>query len=334
MAFGKKSDLPLNVNHFSVPDEWIFEKFLNLPEVLTGQSVSIRSVFNPNDTNPSLIVYYCTKNDGYRFKDFSSGHHGNAFNLVQYLYDISLPEALRKIQDLYENNDDYLLDNRVVIPIVKEIKNYKVRSWNLTDKDYWTQYYIGSKELEEHNIKPLASYELVVTKGTEVKIKSFELACSYGYFTKDGELYKIYNPKNSVGKFLKIKDYDQGCNQLSENNQWLIIMASMKDLIAFKQLSFPNIDCIAPHSENTILSEEAMKHYQSKYKLVTILFDNDTAGKNAALKYKELYGIHHTEFDVEKDVAECVRQHGIENTKMFLKPLLLKTKDEARRKNN
>jgi hypothetical protein len=284
MAFGKKSDLPFDANHFSVPDEWIFEKFLNLPEVLTGQSVSIHSIFNPNDTNPSLIVYYCTKNDGYRFKDFSSGYQGDAFNLVQYLYNINLQDALQKIKKLYDNDEDYLLDDRVITPIIKEIKNYKVRSWNLADRDFWTAYAIGSPELEHHNVKPILSYDLVVTKGNKTTVKTFQHIHSYGYFTKDNVLYKIYNPKNSVGKFIKIKDYVQGHDQLEYKAQWLIILASMKDLMTFKLLNLPNIECIAPHSENTMLSEEQINYYKRKYKLITVLFDNDPAGLAAAKK--------------------------------------------------
>jgi len=46
-------------------------------------------------------------------------------------------------------------------------------------------------------------------------------------------------------------------------------------------------------------------------------------------KYKEQFNIPVIDFNIEKDLAECIKQHGIKNTRLFIKPLLLKIKNET-----
>jgi len=95
--------------------------------------------------------------------------------------------------------------------------------------------------------------------------------------------------------------------------------------MAFKKLKFLNTECVAPDSENTMLTPKQVAYYRKRYPFISTLFDNDSAGKKASRKYKEDYGIPYTEFDVEKDIADCNKAHGIKNTKLFLKPHLLET---------
>ena len=85
--------------HYSeVPNTWVFEHYLPLPERLHGQDVKIKSVFNPNDKTPSLFVYYSQTTTKYKFKDFSTGKQGDAITLVKELFNITRPyEAIQKI---------------------------------------------------------------------------------------------------------------------------------------------------------------------------------------------------------------------------------------------
>jgi DNA primase len=98
--------------------------------------------------------------------------------------------------------------------------------------------------------------------------------------------------------------------------------------MAFKLLGFKNIECIAPDSENTMLTPKQIEYYKKRYELITVLFDNDVAGKESAKKYNQLYNLPIVSFEVEKDLAECIKQHGVDNTKVFLKPILKITGDE------
>lgn len=313
---------------FPVPNTWVFEKFLNLPERLAGQTVSIRSIFNKDDKTPSMMIYL-HDNNKYKFKDFSTGISGDAVDLIQHIYRLSSrQDAFRKTMDFWEAGDYESYTVGELIKTEYEVSDFKVRQWNTNDVKYWTQFHLGSEDLELHNVKPLASYTFKMTRGDEVTSNEFSKPYCYGYFKEDGTLYKIYNPKDKRTKFIKVKNYIQGHEQLKYEGDWLVILASLKDLMAFKKLRLPNIECIAPDSENVMINPKQLAYYRSKYKLISVLFDNDLPGKKSALKYHEEYQLPYTSFDVEKDMADCVREHGLKNTRIFLTPPLLKTKNE------
>jgi hypothetical protein len=324
------STIKHKTNDFPVPNEWIFENFLNLPEKLGGQSVSIKSIFNKADTNPSMIIYL--HNSGrYKFNDFSSGISGDGVDLIQKLFKLKTrQDAFNKALELYQSADNNEYEKVDIIKTEKNIVSYEVREWNEYDVKYWTAYKLDSSDLDRYNVKALSSYTFEIKSGDNIELKTFNNTYSYGFFRKDDSLYKIYNPKNKIAKFIKVKNYIQGHDQLKLKYKWLMICSSLKDAMAFSKLKLP-IECIAPDSENTMLSEKQINLYKSKYKIISVLFDNDTAGKKAALKYKEMFDLPIVNFDVEKDLAECIKQHGIKNTKLFIKPLLLKIKNEIRK---
>lgn len=316
-----------NTDTFPVPNEWLFQKLLSINEQLTGQSVSVKSIFNSNDKKPSMIIYL-HDNGRYKFKCFSSGQQGDAIDLVQHIYNLKTRQhAFRKAHDFWVDGGLESYENIPLMKTIYEIEAHTVRKWNTDDAKYWTQFGIGSAELTKHNVKPLGSYTFKMTKGEDVTRREFSKPYCYGYFRNDGKLYKIYNPRDARTKFVKIENYIQGHDQLEFKGDWLIILASLKDLMAFKKLQFPNIECIAPDSENSILTEKQIAFYKKRYKFISILFDNDVAGRKAARKYQQQYQIPYTEFDVEKDIADCVREHGIKNTRIFLQPYILETKD-------
>jgi len=313
-------------DNFPVPNEWIFEKLLNLSEKLQGQTVKIKSVFNAKDKDPSFVIYYHSSGK-YMFKDFSADISGDGVELVQQLYNLdSREKAFAKAYSLWKLDENYITPKTVFEKPIYEVTSYVERNWDTNDKKYWGEHRISSNTLESFNVKPLQSYTLTVTKGNTSKTLKFENAYCYGYFTKNGTLYKIYKPKDKSNKFLKIKSYVQGHDQLQYKAQWLMILSSLKDCMAFKELGFP-IEFVAPESENVDIPENIMKFYKRKYKFVTSLFDNDIAGKTSSIRYKEKYKIEPIFFDVEKDLAECLKQHGKQNTKLFLKPLLVDAKN-------
>jgi hypothetical protein len=153
-------------------------------------------------------------------------------------------------------------------------------------------------------------------------IISIERPYMYGYFNGEGLLYKIYQPKNTSKKFLKIRNYTQGIEQLTFKKPNLVIHSSLKDLMAFEQLNFKTIECIAPDSENTRIPDKLMWELIGKYDTVTTIFDNDEAGMKAVQKYKDLYGIDGFVLDMEKDVADSIAKYGKEPVKTHLVTLL------------
>jgi len=198
------------------------------------------------------------------------------------------------------------------------VHDYEARNWNSIDAKYWMSFGIGSKMLEKFNVMPLHSYKL----RKENDIINIERPYMYGYFTNEGLLYKIYQPKNKSKKFMKLRNYTQGIEQLTFKKPNLVIHSSLKDLMAFEQLGFKTIECIAPDSENTRIPDKLMWELIGKYDTVITIFDNDEAGKKAVQRYKDMYGIDGFVLDMEKDVADSVAKYGKEPVKSHLVTLL------------
>lgn len=308
-----------------VPREWIFEYYLTLSCRLSGQTIKINSVFNPGEKTQSMYIYYDDNKGYYRFKDFSSGYGGDSSNLVMYLYNLSRKQANLKIVLDYakyidDNNYDPVTEYKVTAPY--KVNDYTVRHWNVIDQEYWTQFKIGTKQLCKYEIMPLEYY--VLSKREEDIETSFTIKGEhiYGYFKEDGTLYKIYQPKNKEKKFIKVLNYIQGSEQLTYSTKYLLIISSLKDLMAFNALGIQNIEGIVPDSENSLLPDSLIVHYKEKYTKIITLLDNDKAGIGAMEKYKERHGINYVIPPAEKDIADCLKLHGIEKTREMLLPLL------------
>ncbi len=312
-----------------VPNTWIFEHYLNIPS-LSGQEVTIKSPLSPGvDKHPSFTVYVHRSGE-YKFKDFSTGYGGNGVELIVQLWkkttgtEITGTEAMIKIIADY---NQYILDNDgYSISQFKEHTKYKVtsterRKWNTLDRKYWTEYEISSKQLESDGVYPLESY--LMSKEEEGIEHSLTINGEhlYGYYRLDGTLYKIYQPKVRDKKFIKVRDYLQGMDQLKFKSDNLVITSSLKDRRCLLNLEL-DLESVAPDSENCMIKPDVMEALKYKFKNIVVLFDADEAGNNAAAKYWKRDNLEVVLFNMEKDVAEAVRVHGSEIVLEQLKPLL------------
>lgn len=309
-----------------IPREWVFEYYLNLPEALTGQDVKIKSVFNREKT-PSMCIYYDVSKCAYKYKDFSSGNGGDGLDLVKNIF--NLPSRGSASFKIIEDYNEYLLTNdKKAIKSYKshgkyKVTDYMIRHWTNIDQKYWSKFKIGSRLLEAYNVAPLEYYEMTKENldGSCSKIRINGLSI-YGYFREDGTLYKIYQPKVSDKKFIKVRNYIQGSDQLTGDKEYMVIVSSLKDLMAFQKLGINNVECIAPDSENTLIRETYMNKIKETYKSTCLLFDNDEAGTKAANKYKDKYGINYVVLDMEKDLSDSIKDHGVSKVRDVLLPLL------------
>ena len=310
----------------NIPSTWVFQYYLNLPEQLTGQNIKIKSIFNPNDKTPSFCIYVNETIMQYKFKDFSTGKNGNKVDLVKSIFNIEYPEASRKIVKDYnmfvKTNGVQKIDFK---PESKWVINYiKERSWTITDKKYWLSFRIGKTILDEFNVKPIEYYTLVKENSNKVENLRCGSKWCYGYFDKNGEVYKIYQPFSKKYKFYKAKSYLQGIDQLKFNKPYLVICSSLKDALCLKGMGY-NVEVLAPDSENTIIKPHIIEHLKKKYKKVITLFDNDQAGLEAIEKYKNLYGLHGCVLSMSKDISDAIKNYGLNEVHAILKPLLKQT---------
>jgi len=294
-------------DYTSVPAKFIFEYYCNLQEKLTGQEVTIKSIFNDQDNNPSMSIYIDKKTRDYKFKDFSTGIGGSAINLVMASKGLNFNQAALLIVSDY--NTYKLLHpeeetKQIVVQDKFTVSDYKIRKWNTNDQSFWTDFYIGSEFLNEYEVKPLSEYTMSRV-GDSFTMKGQFM---YGYFTKDGELYKIYQPKNKERKFIKVKSHIQGSEQL-KGYDVLIIQSSIKDIGAMKSLKL-KVDSIAADSENVMILPAVIAKYKKEYKWVFVMFDNDEAGIKAMKKYREVYNLPCILLTIGKDLAEAVKERG------------------------
>lgn len=305
-----------------VPVSWIFEHFCKLKEKLNGHDVKIKSMFNPKERTPSMCIYL-NKDKVYRYKDFSSGKGGNAVDMVKELYSLTYHKAGQLIVEKY---NDFVLHNNGGYDLqeFKQASKYKVtsstpRQWTTQDQYFWTQFNIGTKLLTEHNVVPL-EYYCMEKDDKELRIHGNYL---YGYYKKDGTLYKIYQPKTLDKKFIKVSDYVQGSEQLKQH-PYLLITSSLKDIMALKSLKL-TIDIIAPDSENSLIRKELMTEYFKTYKKVIVMFDYDEAGIRAMEKYKELYPeVQVAVLPMSKDPSDSIRDYTAKEVRARIVPILNK----------
>lgn len=307
-----------------VDSRWIFENYCGLKEKLIGQDVKIKSLFNPKDKVPSMCIYLDKDKSQYKFKDFSTGKGGSAVDLVKYLKSYNFHDAVTAITEDY---NDYVLHNNggYNIEDFKEFSRYKVdsykkRPWNTKDKSFWTPFNIGSKLLEAHNVFPLESYHMSKIEDEKLKVLSISGDYLYGYFTKEGDLYKIYQPKVKDKKFIKVKSYIQGQDQLA-GHKYLIITSSLKDIMSLKSLKL-QVDIIAPDSENCLIPKELISKWNKKYSKILVLFDNDEPGIKAMKKYKENYKTPAVLLTLAKDPSDAIKAFGITKVRDRLVPLI------------
>ena len=312
-----------------VPRERVFEHYLNLTEKLTGQDIKMKSIFNPREKTPSMCIYL-DRNGIYKYKDFSSGNGGDAISLVQTLF--NLPTRGSASYKIVEDYNQYVLNNGYnPIKSYKQhskfkVTDYEMRHWNTLDQKYWMGFHIGSRLLSRYNVVPLEYYIMQKTdENDSVSSMTIKGNYIYGYFREDGTLYKIYQPKVKESKFIKVRDYIQGTEQLVFDKPYLIITSSLKDLMAYHKLKISNSEAIAPDSENTMIPENIMNSISSKYQGVCVLFDNDEAGIRAAEKYKLRYGFDYVVLELEKDLSDAIKVHGIDKVRDNLLPLLKQT---------
>jgi len=314
----------LVLNPSDVPSYWVFQYYLNLSERLIGQDVKIKSIFNPLEKTPSFCIYVNKASMQYKFKDFSTGKNGNKVDLVKLMFDISFPEASQKITSDYNAHVKAGGFEEITFkPQPKwQVQFVKNTEWTEDDASFWLQFNIGKTLLDKYNVRPIEYYDLVKEEDYKVKSLKIEGKYLYGYYDKNGDLYKIYQPY-SKHKFHKVTSHLQGYDQLKYDKPYLVICASLKDAMCLASIGY-NIEVIAPDSENTMIKPHVIEYLKKRYKKVITLFDNDDAGKNAIKKYSEMYKLSGLVYPTAKDIADGMKDQGLDKVHWLLKPLLKK----------
>lgn len=305
------------ITRFEELDElWAFQYYLTpfgLKEKLEGQSINLMTPFKKEDT-PSFYLF----NEGrYFFKCFATDRGGDVYEMVKYIF--NYPNKADAISRVWNDYEDYLNGNgktwalndysnvQYTKKIRFHIKSVEMRRWNEVDARFWKKYHITSKLLEYHNVAALEKIIMSKTENNEISEYVIQNPAMYGYFKKNGELYKIYQPGRKKGKYLRVRDYIQGIDQMDPMNKKLLITKALKDVMGFKALSIPGWNVVAPNSENEVFSDEIMADFRKTHHTIRSLFDNDSAGETARVLYKERHGIRTLDFNLgHKDLTDTI----------------------------
>lgn len=298
-----------------VPSAWTFEYYLKLQEKLMGQEVFMVGPFNPAEKVPSFTLF-SSKEGMYTFKCFSSGKGGSHIEFVKEMFKLaSKSEAIIKIIKDYKVFLDSggLRDETEYQTFDKfKVTAFELRKWNTFDQRFYGRFFIGSKILEWLNVSPLASFKMSKMENGELKEIEIVRDNLYGYFTKSGQLYRIYQPYNKDCKFIKVLSWIMGLDQLKYETDNLLITKSLKDVAAFYELNIPNWEAVSAESENAILPKEFIDLMKTKYKRIVTLMDDDKAGYEAMDQYKNLHDLDGIKLNMKKDTSDSMEEYGPE----------------------
>lgn len=303
-----------------IPEQWIYRFYLDqvgvpVREPMDGRRITIKSIFQKERT-PSFILY--VRGGKYRWKDFSSGRSGNAWELVKQILtrktqqELKYPEIYRHVRNDYRQwmNDNGHFEEEALDTdhFLYDLKcETKTRPWNSHDFAFWRTFNIGESLLDEYNIVPLAKFQLVRVFPDKITkyLRPYSGDFSYGFFSQNGDLIKIYNPLCEDFKHITLKKQILGLDQLKNVNKNLIIGSSMKDILAMKSLGLA-LDFVAPLAESILISGQDIDYLKSIYENIFTLFDNDKAGVQSMIMYKKTYDLPYIYLPHYKDVAEFI----------------------------
>jgi len=281
--------------------DFIFNKHLPCP-------------FIKEKTPSFFIIMNNNKIRWIRFGMFNDKSH-NPIDLVMKLYNIKYHDALNLIyKDIYLNKNFSKVKRNVSAN--KEISNINIE-YDIKYKDfelaYWTQIQIFDKEyLLDNNVFPVRKSFI---RG-KLWAKSKPDDPMYCYI-HDKNIYTLYRPltKDPLNKFRKVNVYGHimGLENINYAKEHIIITKSYKDYLVLKRLDY---NVIAVHTESIVISDELLDKLRMKFKIIAVLYDNDTTGiRNSCefCKNKKLKNIILTEKDpfdflIKRSVLELTKE--------------------------
>ena len=120
--------------------------------------------------------------------------------------------------------------------------------------------------------------------------------CSEVWYTsKEKQFFAIGLQNNKNGwelrnKIFKNRSSPKSYTHLQRNSKQLIILEGMFDLISLAVLNASLLEVSDVIILNSIAFIKNIETYISKYEIVHLYLDNDTAGQNAALHLTKTYG--------------------------------------------
>lgn len=270
------------------------------------------------DKKPSWGIFY---RDGvYFWKDQATEEVGNAFHLVQRLFDLDFKESLEKIKW------DFNLGGKPIVTEAKTISeekrdlvhiNYKTQNFTKRHHDFWNCVEVTEDWCKKYNCFAVKELYIdrkryYISEGERVFVYQGEKGCKI-YFPDRIGMQRFRNnlPYNYLWNLNKIVD-----------NQRMVIQKSMKDLITLAQI-FPNI--IATQAEHRrIFSPEVVNILESKSNDIWVWYGSDADGVKKCQKITGELGWKYinTPAEEDKSINDCYSftcKYGLKKLEEFCK---------------
>lgn len=260
-----------------------------------------------------------------KFNDFAYKWNVDCFNVVQYIYKDTYPQALERVArdfKLYDNEVDLSSFGASVIEEYSKKNSFreiKVQRKEFTkwELELWNSWGYTKETLDFYRIGSLLRLwvgdRLIYTYSSKDPGFIYHLGNN-----EDGlPLYKAYFPLRSSYRFIQnVGNILQGYHQLPENGEFCLITKSMKDVGCIYHYGIP---AVAPMGETVLITPEQFEDLNNRFFHVFTLFDRDRAGMIATKLYQKTYGTTPLLFDSlsgglfrKKDEPKDIVDHHIE----------------------
>lgn len=268
------------------------------------------------DNIPSFgLFYHSREKDVLMFRDFATGDTGDCVVLVSKMFNLSFKDSLYKIAfdmglTTYNPEAQFLKKDYPKLNRKEVVKlGVKTREWEQKDKMFWQKHGISKKTLIKFNVYPISHIFY-----NDTAVLAHYLAYVYVEFKDNTPSFKIYQPlEDKKRKWINNANYSvhQGYTQLPKTGDVLIITKSLKDVMSIHDCV--DLPAIGLQSESILMKQSVMDEYQSRFKKVYCLFDNDAAGEKLAAEFYTKFNIPH--FFMPKlpnvtDFSDLVREVG------------------------
>lgn len=268
-----------------------------------------RNFRNPfyEDKRASCNIYFDSKNDCYRMKDFGDElYSGDCFWFVAMVAGLDVRRDFRNVlqminrdlglnlridqETVLSNMSRKRPSNRVTPQVTSEAPkryDFTSKAFNQRELMFWFRYGITEEVLRRFHVKALTCFKSVNREGKPYSIYSNDKEPMFGYVMQG--FIKVYRPHSSV-RFLyggeKVDDYVFGLEQLSNKGDVVYITGGEKDVMCLSAYGF---NAICFNSETADIPKSLMELLSRRFRHIVILYDVDETGIRASFKVLQTF---------------------------------------------
>ncbi len=309
----------------------IFRKYCsNFKEI----DVSFFSDLRVTDT-PNCRIFI-TYNNELKYRDFKLGETLSCFQYVMKKFNCTYFEAMNIISvdfniksgvisiepRIITANDEFKVKIANNTPKEKSIINIIEQPFTIWDYNYWSQYHIPLKKLEEFNV--FSAKYVYLIKGNKRITFTYNKnnpCFAYRFESEFGYSYKIYWPLSKDKKFKWLfsggtKNDIEGFDCLPLLGDILILTKSLKDCICYNLIGYP---AISLQGEANYMEQELVDKLLKRFNKIIVNYDEDVEGIKGAKRMKQQFGFDYFFINNPyKDLSELIKGTDLEFAKKMI----------------